>query len=297
MATRHLGLISAALVLSAMATGCSESGKVPEKKAQESKPIHTVRTTAADDEGSVAVTKPTNTDRVSFADGEAAYNARNYTEATGIFARYTEQRPNNAWGHFMLGLSAWKGGDRARSEEAFDAALRIDPDHFKSLVNSSRVLLEQKRPDEAVERLTRAAELDPTSSNVQRLLGRAYHAQGKIDDAVVAYRQAIEINEKDSWAMNNLGLLFFAQGRAGDAVPLLARAVELEKNVAEFHNNLGMALEHTGRFADAAKAYSGALAADPAYAKAKQNLARVEQVKEDPKAPIDAEAATKRSGR
>ena len=93
--------------------------------------------------------------------------------------------------------------------------------------------------------------------------------------------------------MNNLGLLLLDQGRAGDALPLLARAVTLGKDVAAFHNNLGMALEHTGRFSAAAAEYTGALTADPAYEKAKLNLARVEKVKEDAQEPFDLEAAAK----
>ena len=57
---------------------------------------------------------------VSFADGEAAYQAKKYGDATAIFERYTEQRPKNAWGHYMLGLSAWKSGDLAKAEQAFE---------------------------------------------------------------------------------------------------------------------------------------------------------------------------------
>jgi superkiller protein 3 len=285
MAYRHNGLITAALVLVAVAaTGCSERGKPPAKKVQESN--QTVGTTLVADEGTgggnVVATAPKPSGPVSFADGESAYHARNYTEATTIFARFAEQRPDNAWGHFMLGMSSWKGGDLARAEAAFDAALGIDANHMKSLVNSSRVLLDQKRPDQALERLTRASEIDPTSNQVYRLLGRTYHVQGKTDEAVTAYKRAIELDANDSWAMNNLGLLFLEQGRAADALPLLARAVELGKDVAMFHNNLGMALEHTGHFSDAATAYSGALAADANYEKARQNLARIEKVKEEP---------------
>jgi Tfp pilus assembly protein PilF len=114
---------------------------------------------------------------------------------------------------------------------------------------------------------------------VHRLLARTYHGQGKIDDAVAAYRRAIELNELDAWSMNNLGLLLFEQQRAGDALPLFAKAVELRKEVPAFHNNLGMAHEHTGDFENAATAYKQALAADPGYDKAKQNLARVEAIK------------------
>jgi tetratricopeptide (TPR) repeat protein len=187
----------------------------------------------------------------------------------------------------MLGLSAWKSGDLARAQGAFGKALDRDPNHVKSLVNLGRVLLDAKRPEDALERLTRAADIDPLSGDAHRLLGRAYHAQGKTDEAVDAYRRAIELDPKDGWAMNNLGLLFLEQQRAADALPLLARAAELRKDVPAFHNNLGMALEHTGRFSAAAAAYSGALAADPDYGKAKQNLARVALVKEGPVEPVD----------
>ena len=229
----------------------------------------------------------------SFADGEAAYQAGKYGEATTIFERYTAEKPDNAWGHYMLGLSASKNGDPAKAETAFDKALSIDPDHVKSLVNLSRVLIDQKRLDEALDKLAHASDLDPNSAEVHRLMGRAYAAQGKTDDAVVAYRAAIALDDKDAWSMNNLGFLFLEQGRAVDAISVLARAVELRKDVAIFHNNLGMALEHTGHFTAAATEYNGALAADPGYEKAQRNLARVEAVKVKDEEPFDLEAAAK----
>jgi tetratricopeptide (TPR) repeat protein len=225
----------------------------------------------------------------SFADGEAAYRAKKYDDAMAIFAGYTERRPGNAWGHYMLALSAWKSGDAKTAEFAFEKALSVDPRHVKSLVNLGRVLIEQKRYDEAIERLARAGEVDSESPEVQRLLGRVYHSQRRTDDAVQAYRRAIELNEGDAWSMNNLGLVLLDAKRASEALPLLEKAVELRKSVPEFHNNLGMALEHTGRFKAAASAYSGALAADPGYSKAKQNLARVEAVKGGPEEALEGE--------
>lgn len=282
--TRH---VTAALLLAALAAaGCSKGAESEELKAARSSDPNPVATG-----GKSAPLKPQGGEEVasdapltltgppSFADGEAAYQARSYGDATAIFAHYTTQRPSNAWGHYMLGLSAWKSGDLAKSEQAFEKALSIDPHHVKSLLNSSRVLIEQERHEEAVGRLERAADLDPESFQVHRLLGRTYHTQGKTDEAEAAYRRAIEVNERDAWSMNNLGLLFLETERADEALPLLARAVELRQEVPAFHNNLGMALEHTGRFRAAATAYRGALAADPGYEKAKQNLARVEAVK------------------
>ena len=293
MARLHKAFIAPAVVaLTVTATACSDRGASESKSKKASEAPAAVPTTFVGESASKIPT-PAPTGPVTFADGETAFQSRNYAEATRIFARYTEQRPGNAGGHYMLGLSAWKSGDLDRAEKSFDEALKLNPKHVKSLVNWSRVLLDRNQPDAAVEKLTLAGELDPKSGDVQRLLGRAYHAQGKIDDAVAAYRRAIEIDPKDSWAMNNLGLLFLDQGRADDALPLLAGAVGLGKDVAAFHNNLGMALEHTGRFSAAAAEYTGALTADPAYDKAKLNLARVEKVKEDPKEPFDLEAAAR----
>ena len=289
--------IKAVLLVAAIATiGCSkQEGKTSSTTSDATKtkgalaPVESVVGTSAD-EAVTPIAVP-----ASFADGQAAYQARKYSDAAAIFEAYTERRPGNAWGYYMLGLSAWKTGDFPKSEMAFEKALTIDPRHVKSLVNLSRVFIDQKRYDDAIERLTRAAEIDPESAEVHRLLGRTYHAQGQTEDAVDAYRRAIELNERDAWSMNNLGLVFIESGKPEEALPLLAEAVELRKEVPEFHNNFGMALEHTGRFKAAATAYSGALAADPGYDKAKQNLARVEAVKSGPEEPFTLDTGAKES--
>jgi len=294
--TRH---VTAVLLLAAFsAVGCSKRGETVEAKAGSAdsapaKPVATSGEKGIDGAGVVPNATPKINGPVSFGDGQAAYQARKYSDATAIFDRYTTQRPANAWGYYMLGLSAWKSGDLAKSEQAFEKALSIDPNHVKSLVNVSRVFIEQKRHDDAVDRLSRAAEIDPESTQVYRLLGRSYHTQGKRDEADAAYRRAIELNELDAWSMNNLGLLLLETQRADEALPLFAKAAELRQEVPAFHNNLGMALEHTGRFRAAATAYKAALAADPGYDKAKRNLARVEAVQGDPEEPLEADGAAK----
>ena len=248
----------------------------------------TVKPAAPKAEAPLAIAGP-----VSFADGETAYAAGRYGEAAAVFSRYTEEKPDNAWGHFMFGLSAWKSGDLAGAEHAFGAALSIDPDHVKSRLNLSRVLIEQDRLDEALDQLMEAGDLAPMNGEVQRLIGRAFSEQGKADDAIDAYRRAIAIDGRDAWSMNNLGLIFLNQGKAGEAAPLLATAVEIRTDVPAFHNNLGMALEHTGDFGKAAEAYRSALVADGGYAKAQQNLARIEARTGKATEPADMEIPVK----
>ena len=303
---RTNGHVTAVLLLAAFAAvGCSKPFEDTETKAQQqkpgsaqAKPIAVPNAVALQDgEGTGGNASTKGAGPVSFADADAAYQAKNYGEAARLFEEYTERRRNNAWGHFMLGLSAWKAGDAATAEGAFEEALRIDPNHLKSLVNLSRVLIDQHRFDDALVRLTHASEVDPNSVDVQRLLGRVYAGEHKTDEAVNAYRRAIVLDARDAWSMNNLGLLLLEHDRADEALPELARAVELRKDVPAFHNNLGMALEHTGRFKAAAAAYRHALEAEPGYAKAQQNLARVEAVKAGPEEPFDLEQAVATVGR
>ena len=285
--------MTATLLVAALAAfGCSKTDKTsqtptPSQHAEQVTPVSMTNDTTGDKGLNTEATKVVGP--VSFADGEAAFKAGNFSEATKLFEQYTGEKPRNLWGHFMLGLSAWKNGDLAKAETAFQEALSIDPDHIKSLVNLSRVLIEQRRFDDALGALAHADDIDPNSAEVHRLLGRTYAAQGRIDESIEAYRAAIALNNKDAWSMNNLGLLFLEQGCANDALPLLARAVELRKDTAAFHNNLGMALEHTGRFAAAASEYRSALNADPGYEKAHRNLARVEAVKVDSEEPFNLE--------
>ena len=211
----------------------------------------------------------------SYADAERAFHRGRYEEAVSMFQAYSESDPDNAWGHYMLGLSAWKTGDHTRALEAFDAALRLDPTHRKSLLNSARVLLETSRPQDALDRVERALAIEPLSSEGLRLAGRAHYELGQIDEAIDAYQRALAIDDRDAWAMNNLGYIYIQQGRSDSALPPLARAVELRQNVPVFQNNFATALERAGHFVAAREAYEAALAADSTYTKAAVGLERV----------------------
>ena len=219
---------------------------------------------------------------ISFEEAEAAFTERRYDEASEMFTVYTQRRPENPWGHYMLGLSAWKAGQLDRAQAGFEEALERDPGHVKSLLNLSRVLLDQNRPAEALTRTTAALAIDSTSSEGHRLMGRVRSALGQPDGAIESYRIALALDPEDTWSMNNMGLVLIQRGRYEEALRPLARAVQLDSGVAVFHNNLGIALERTGRFVAAAEAYRGALRADGAYDKASVSLARVEGRSDDP---------------
>src|SRR5438445_11008421 len=72
----------------------------------------------------------------------------------------------------MLGLSAWKTGDRDAAVRAFTQALEKDSTHVKSRLNLSRVLIEQGKAQEALPYAGGVFTRDSRSTEVSPLSGR-----------------------------------------------------------------------------------------------------------------------------
>jgi Tfp pilus assembly protein PilF len=226
--------------------------------------------------GDVIDTTPKTPVIVTFASAQDAYAKRQYHEATEAFDVYVLDHPNNAFGHYMLGLSAWKSGDLEKARTAFERSLELDSTNVKTLLNLGRVLLDEGKSDDAFGRISTAVALDSNSSEVHRMMGRVQASRGERDSAMTSYRVALSMDPSDSWSMNNFGLLLIEQGRYEEALMPLARAVELRPEAPAFANNLGIALERSGHPGAAAEAYRTALKADSTYTKAATSLARVD---------------------
>lgn len=273
--------IALAIVPLLAAAACGGSGKTPAPSgstvAATPAAVAPETTTVAPVPDSLIV--PPN---VSYETADSAYRARRYAVATAMFDAYTTRRPDNPWGHYMLGLAAWKGGQLDRAQSAFEDALKLDPRHVKSLINLSRVLLDAQKVSEARSRVEAAIAIDSGSVDAWRVLGRVDARAGQVDDALHAYRAALALDPQDSWSMNNMGLLFIETDRFDDALGPLARAVQLNDGVASFQNNLGIALERTGHNTLAAQAFQNALAIDSSYTKARVSLTRLAGRADDP---------------
>ncbi len=266
-----------------IAAACGGEVKdVKEVVGDSANPVATITVPGPTDSSTGTVVSSTPTQAVSIAEGEKVYQEKRYADAAALFSTYVDQRPNNPWGHYMLGLSSWKSGDLERAESAFVRVNAIDPKHVKTLLNLTRVHLDQGRPKDALARVNAALVLDSSSGEAYRLLGRVRSALNEPNEAVAAYRLALSHDPKDVWSMNNMGLILIQQGSFDEALGPLALAVQLDSGVATFQNNLGIALEHTGRFTLATQAFKSAIAVDESYTKAKLSLARVEGRKEDP---------------
>lgn len=284
---------AAVVALTLVVAGCGTDEETLSDRSASQPEIQTTHTPDAASPSSfeqteAAVMAPQVPTEVTYEQSETAFLEGRYDEAVNLFTKYTERRESNPWGHYMLGMSAWKSGRYKTAETAFKRAVELDTTLVKGYVNLSRVLIESSRPTEALAVIDRALTIGGESSATYRLKGRAYHTLGRSEDAIIAYRHAIGIDSEDAWSMNNLALILIEEGRYEEALPALARATELRKDVAVFFNNLGMALERTGHFRGAEEAYTFAASLDGVSPKAIANRDRVAGVMEQPGlAPAD----------
>ena len=193
---------------------------------------------------------------VTYSNAELAFYEGQYTLAAERFDTYCRQHPENAWGHYMLGLSLWKSGDDAAARGALEEALRVKPDHVKSLVNLARVELELAEPEAALTLIQRAIDLAPENNDARRVLGRIYHNLDRCDDSTGAYLEVLHRQADDAWTLNNLALIWIEQEQFERALSPLARAVELAPEAAVIRNNLATALERTGHLGQACEQYA-----------------------------------------
>lgn len=236
----------------------------------------------------VAEPTPEVTGPVDWETAAGAYRDGRYDEAVSLFRAYASQKPDNPWGHYMLGLSAWKARRPQLAEEGFRAALDRDPNHVKSLVNLTRLLLEQDRTEDAGATIEHALEVVPDDPVALRVAGNVRTAQGRLEEAEDLYRASAVRDPEQAWSLNDLGLVLVRLGRYDEALAPLARAVTLEPGEPAFQNNLGLALERTGHPDQATEAYRRALESEPDYRKAQVSLERVRDREPEPgTTPVD----------
>lgn len=122
-----------------------------------------------------------------------------------------------------------------RYEEALphlQRAAGLMPDSPRVLYLLGKCLLGLERTDEAIARLSKAAQLDPGEPAIPLRLAEAYLASGRDAAAQAELRRVLELRPDHAAALNRLGRLLERGGRGKEAAPLLERFARLGKRRA-----------------------------------------------------------------
>jgi tetratricopeptide (TPR) repeat protein len=125
-------------------------------------------------------------------------------------------RPNYDLAEALLGA-----GEFAKAEQAYTAALGIDPKSPEAQLGLAHALVKEQKLDDAAAHFKKAAEFNPAYRDDLLELGTLYEAAKQPEQAMAIYQQFPE----NPGAQERLGVLLLQAGRAADAIPCLQISV------------------------------------------------------------------------
>jgi tetratricopeptide (TPR) repeat protein len=221
--------------------------------------------------------------------------------------------PNDHWLHhnyaeFLAGI-----GDLKEAAEQMRTVCELAPQHQAAYLQLGRLLARQQRFDEARQWLEQALELRPDVADLYLELGQVCSKQGNLEEALRQYekartwhqddarlclleaevlekqkkrseaigslREAIRLRPSYCEAHDHLGLELGLQGEFPAAAAEFAQVVRLQPDYVEGHLNLGIALGRQGSLGEALEQFQAVLRLEPGNGKAREFIARIEQLK------------------
>jgi tetratricopeptide (TPR) repeat protein len=230
------------------------------------------------------------------AQAEDAIQKNDFTGAETLLRKAIDKDPNNhqAWSYqawfdvfesnLNLGLMLVRANN-PEAEQFLRAATTLKPtDHIEE--GQARAwlalahVLENKKPEEALQAYRKASELTPKDPEPHLSAGLLHERQKEFSDAEAEYKQVLALDPHNADPHNTeaaIGLtnLYMKSGRLGDAEPLLRRLTAERPDDAGIHLQLGRVLAAQGKKDDAITEIQTALKLAPADSDAQRDLAEL----------------------
>ena len=172
---------------------------------------------------------------------------------------------------FSGALALHQKGQLAQAKAGYQQILKIQPEHFDSLHLLGVIAKQTNNPQQAVELIDKAIEINPNVAATYSNRGNALKELKQLDAAVASYDKAIALNPNYVEAHTNRGIALQELNQPGAAIASYDKAIALNPNYAEAHFNLGVALQELKQLDAAVAGYDKAIALKPDYAEAYSN--------------------------
>ena len=162
-------------------------------------------------------------------------------EALAILA---DEHPDNLKDRTKLlslrGLLHDKLAEHRLADDAFEAALELDPENALVLNNYAYILSERdERLDDALVMAVRANDFVANNPYFLDTLGWVYFKLGRLAEAAEAIEQAVAADDSFALIYEHLGDVYDAQNRTTDARDVWARSLELDSENEAVRAKLG----------------------------------------------------------
>ncbi|MEQ8282824.1 MAG: tetratricopeptide repeat-containing glycosyltransferase family protein [Parvibaculum sp.] len=167
----------------------------------------------------------------------------------------------------------------ADAEQRFRKVLALDPRHLGALAGLTQCLIAQKKQQEAIATLDRAAADAPAGDEVWLFELAGICATVKyLHQARTLYERALEIAPDMSSSLINLANVVEEQGDLQKSIDLLSRAIEVHPASARAYGNLGKVLTGTHLRDEALACYRRSIELNPNISQTWTNLAALYEI-------------------
>ena len=173
--------------------------------------------------------------------------AKDYPGAIKELKLAVEEYPSYVSALSLIGMLYMRLNELDKADEAFKAALKIDPEAYEPLLNRSITLFKLAKFKDAESLLHKTLKVKPESAAAYYYLGRTLNKLGKNDEAEKAFLTCIEKSPGEfKEAHRVLAAIYLDQGKAERVVEQLEIYLKLVPTAPDAEN-LRMVLEQTKR--------------------------------------------------
>ncbi len=158
--------------------------------------------------------------------------------------------------------------------------LAFEPDDVRLRTNLGIDLFATGERDEAMKQLLKAVELAPDDAEAHYYLGLGFSQLERLSKARAEFEAAIHADPEYHLALSELGSWHLQEGNLDDARQLLNRAIAIRPHDAVTHNNLAIVYFRLRKLPEAERETQAALAANPSYGPALENLQKLRAMRE-----------------
>lgn len=172
-----------------------------------------------------------------------------------------------------LGIQSIFAEPNLNSDVYLQVNVNAENDEFEELIKEAIELYRQKKYDEAIVALTKAAEINPKDFRPKALAGIVYLAQFKLKNASEEFDKAILLKPNDKELYLYKARAERLQNKNEDALVTIKKAIEIDPKFADAYLMIGDILRfNKERQEEAFEAYRTAINLDPSLLSAFVNL-------------------------
>jgi tetratricopeptide (TPR) repeat protein/tRNA A-37 threonylcarbamoyl transferase component Bud32 len=223
--------------------------------------------------------------RDHYGRGQAAYAAKQLTAGVQAFEAALRVEPTHYWSMMWLGYCWCDLGQRPEdymtAVSVFTGCILKRPDHAHAFYCRGIAYEKLRRYQEAVADNSRAIELEPSHWMAWRARGDAYLDLGQAGKAIVDFSRAIELKPDEPAPWNGRGLAHHNLGQFAKALADYSKSIELDPKFAGTWCSRGFTHTELGQFAEAIADCRQAIRLEKNFPEAHYNLGRALKAKGD----------------